>query len=96
MENVIVQFNFPGVTAEQYDGTWADLRKMGIENPDGLMSHIGGFTKNGLVVTDVWESASKFEAFGPTLIPILKKNGFPDVAPSIAPLHYKYKAALVH
>ena len=93
MKKVMVQFNMPNTTLKQFDQCWKDLRAAGHENPKGLIHHVGGQQGNNLVVTDVWESAEAFNKFGPTLMPILKKNGFPDVQPVITPVHYEYSGS---
>lgn len=57
---------FDGVTADQY---WAVNERLGI-NPDGsgdwpagILSHAGGPTATGWVVSEVWSSKSDQEAF---------------------------------
>ncbi len=96
MEKVIVQFDVPGMTSEQYDQIWEDLRAAGHANPNGLISHVGAATDRGWLVVDVWESADKFNEFGQTLMPILAKNGVQEVEPVVLPLHYMYSGNLVH
>lgn len=94
MENekkVMVQFDFPNMTADKYDQIWKDLRSAGFENPTGLIHHAGAPTAKGLKVVDVWENAEKFKEFGQTLIPILNKHGIQEIEPVILPLHYEYK-----
>ena len=89
MKKQLVQFNIPGMTAKQYDQCWDELRKAGLSNPQGLIFHVGAQQGNNWVVVDVWESAEAFAKFGETLMPILSKNGFPDAAPVITPVHYE-------
>jgi len=96
MEKIIVQFDVPGMTSEQFDKIWEDLRAAGHANPKGLIHHVGAATDRGWLVVDVWESADKFNEFGQTLMPILAKNGFQDLEPVILPLHYMYTGNLVH
>ena len=40
MKKVMVQFDFPGMTAKQYDQVWQDLRVAGHENPQGLEFYV--------------------------------------------------------
>lgn len=94
MENkkkVMVEFDFPGMTAKEYDQIWSDLRTKGYEHPKGLIHHAGAPTANGVKVVDVWESAEKFNEFGQALMPILNKNGVKEPKPTILPLHFEYK-----
>ena len=86
----MVYFNLPGVSLQQYDQAWSDLRAAGYSHPQGLLHHAGAHDGNDLIVVDVWESADAFGKFGETLVPILAKNGMPNVPPTILPLHYEY------
>lgn len=89
----MVQFDMPGLTSEQYEKVWEDLRGAGQENPKGLLHHMGAATENGWMVVDVWESEDRFREFGKTLKPILASNGIPDMEPKILPIHYMYSAS---
>ena len=57
---------FEGVTADQY---WAVNDRLGIKPdgsgdwPAGIVSHTGGPTATGWVVTEVWNSKADQEAF---------------------------------
>ena len=90
MKKIIVQFNFPGTTTKQVDQAWEASRAAGQANPKGLLHHVSGQQGNNLVVVDVWESAEAFSKYGETLMPILAKAGFPNVPPTITPVHYEY------
>lgn len=90
MKKVMIQFDFPEMTAKQYDQVWQDLRAAGHENPQGLVHHVGAPTDKGWKVVDVWENAEKFNEFGQTLMPILNKNGIMPIVPVILPLHNEY------
>lgn len=90
MKKVMVQFDFPGMTAKQYDNVWQDLRAAGHENPQGLERHIGAPTDKGWKVVDIWENAEKFNECGHTLMPILAKNGITPIQQVILPLHNEY------
>lgn len=92
MEKQLVLFRFPGVTAKQYDQTWDELRKAGMQNPPGLIYHVGAPSGNDWVVSDVWESKEAFTKFGETLMPIMDKVGLPKVQPEITPVHYEFRA----
>lgn len=96
MERIIVQFNIPGMTAQQYDQVWTELRNAGQAHPHGLHHHIGGQQGNNWLVVDVWESAEDFQKFGETLMPILQKIGVSNEAqPVITKLHNEYEGAAI-
>jgi hypothetical protein len=53
MKQVVVLFNFPDVSLQQYDAVWNDLRAAGHSHPKGLISHLGTATPDGgLLVVD--------------------------------------------
>ncbi len=89
MEKQLVQFNIPGMTAEQYDKCWEELRNVGLSNPPGLLHHVGAQQGSNWVVADIWESPEAFAKFGETLIPILDKLGVTQVEPVITPVYYE-------
>ena len=90
MSKIIVLFEFPNMTIEKYDEVWQDIRAGGHENPDGLIHHAGAAKGEGVFISDVWESAEKFSAFGQILVPLLGKNGVEPVEPTVLPVHYHY------
>jgi len=96
MEKIMVQFDFPKMTAKQYEQVWQDLRAAGHENPKGLIHHVSAQIDNGMKVVDVWENADKFNEFGQTLMPILNKNGITPTQPTVLPLNYEYTANQIH
>lgn len=89
MKQVVVQFNFPNVSLQQYDGVWDDLRASGNAHPKGLISHVGAPTpEGGLLVVDVWESEEAFNEFGKTLMPLIAKQEIPMIAPKVYPARF--------
>lgn len=89
MQNVVVIFSSPDMTAKEYEQVWDDLRAAGQQNPKGLISHVG-FAKpeGGWMVVDIWESADAFNEFGKTLVPIIQKTGRQVPEPQVTPAHY--------
>lgn len=93
-----VLFDFAGVTQAQYDQTLKALKPGGafIRLSDwpteGVLFHVAGPTPAGWRVVDVWDSEADFQKFGEVLMPILKSLGFPEVKPSIFPVHNMIKA----
>lgn len=61
-----ITLRFEGVTEDQY---WAVNDKLGVNRdgsgdwPDGVLSHTGGPTGDGWVVSEVWASKAHQEAF---------------------------------
>src|ERR1700674_5814756 len=92
-----VLFEFPGVTAAQYDGVTKKLtgghglRSLSDWPVKGILSHVAGQTPNGWRVVDVWESEAAFAKFGAVLMPLLEEFKFPQVQPQIFPIHNHIK-----
>lgn len=92
MKQVVIHFEFPNITQQQYDAVWEDLRKSSNPNPKGLLFHVGARKADGgLFVTDVWESEQAFEEFGKTLFPLIEKHDIPKIQPAIMPVYYVYE-----
>lgn len=89
----MVYFDMPGVSGEQYDQVWKDLKAAGHAHPKGLLHHAAAPTTSSWLVVDVWESADAFKEFGQVLMPILEKNGMPKNDPVILQLHNMYNAS---
>ena len=91
MKKVIILFNSPGGTSEQYDKIWDGLRAAGESNPKGLITHVGGANPDGSwFVCDTWESVEDFREFSKILMPIIATSGLPPAEPIIFPAHYAY------
>lgn len=89
MKQVVIQFNFPNVSLQQYDKVWDDMRAAGHSHPKGLISHVGAATQDGgLFVVDVWQSQEAFDEFGKVLMPLLAKNDIPTIQPKVLQVHY--------
>lgn len=88
-----VLFEFPGVTAAQYDAVsrkltnGRQLEALSDWAGGGILSHVAGPTATGWRVVDVWESPAAFEAFGARLMPLLAEANFPQVTPEIFEVH---------
>jgi 8-oxo-dGTP pyrophosphatase MutT (NUDIX family) len=62
---VCLLMQFAGVDAGTYEEVMEELGLRGA-NPDwpsGIISHVAGFTSDGMYVVDVWESQEDFDAF---------------------------------
>lgn len=97
MQQVLVQFDFPTGTKQQYDNVWKDLKAAGHEHPKGLSYHVGAEQVNGgWMVVDVWESEEAFRAFGNVLQPLLEKNDIPLIQPKVLPVYNIYENITQH
>ncbi len=88
-----VLFDFPGVTAAQYDGLTKKLtggrglRTLSDWPVKGILLHVAGPSSNGWRVVDVWESEAAFGKFGEILMPLMAEFKIPQVQPQIFPIH---------
>ena len=84
---IVTVFDLTTMTPQKYQRVIAELDKAGVGNPDGRLFHVGATTAAGtVVVTDVWESAEKLEAFGEALFPVLHAAGVTPVEPTVTPV----------
>jgi hypothetical protein len=91
MKKVVVLFNAPGGTSQQYDKVWDGMRAAGESNPKGLISHVGAAKPDGSwFVCDVWESEEDFKQFSKVLMPLISKSGLPATEPMVLPAHFVY------
>jgi hypothetical protein len=86
-EAIVVIFEFPGVTAHQYDQVLK-----GLEERDALYQkerpyHVAAPTADGWLVVDVWTSAEAFSQFGQTLMPLAQSAGITPPQPRIYPVY---------
>jgi len=80
-------FVHPGFTPEKYADAIKQLEAAGAGAPKGRTLHIALESNGEIQVFDIWESQEEFEAFGPTLIPILTGLGIELKDPMVAPVH---------
>jgi hypothetical protein len=75
-------------TPEVYEETISKLEGAGAGNPPGRLFHVALETDDGKIqVFDIWESQESFEAFGPTLLPIMAELGADPGQPMVLPVH---------
>jgi hypothetical protein len=73
-------------TPEKYDETLRRLEAAGAGAPAGRLYHCA-LESDGLIqVFDIWESQESFEAFGPTLLPIMADIGADPGQPHVSPV----------
>ncbi|MGN6533119.1 MAG: hypothetical protein ACTHK0_15360 [Ginsengibacter sp.] len=81
--SLVFKFKPSGFTADKYHETVKQLDAAGAGSPKGRSYHICYGDPNGVQVLDVWDNMDDFQAFGNTLLPIMKSLGVdagnPDV-----------------
>ena len=73
-------------TPETYDETISRLEAAGAGAPAGRLYHVALETDGQIHVFDVWDSQESFEAFGPTLLPIMGALGADPGQPQVFPV----------
>ncbi len=84
---IVIEFNFPGTTVQQYEEVNQGLAEKDLSAPDGRQYHVAAPSETGWFVVDVWDSAEQFNAFGATLLPLLEAAGIPPAQPEIREVH---------
>ncbi len=87
---VLMMFEAPGMTTEQYDKVNEIMGIHGDEDePEGLIDHVAGMDGDTLVVVDVWESADILGRFAEErLQPAMAEAGVtPSSEPRVLPVH---------
>jgi hypothetical protein len=82
--SIVVRYNPPSLTTEQYDEADRLLREAGVEPlPDGLECHVCFASEGNLRVSEIWDSREQFEAYGKQLsvMPVLADIPFDSGAP---------------
>jgi hypothetical protein len=86
--------HFAGVDVGTYEEVMEELGLIGDEPdwPPGIISHIAGFTGDGMYVVDVWESQEDFDAFVQSrLTPAFKAvGGLPQPQVTTFEVHNSY------
>ena len=80
-------FHAESFTTQQYDEVTKQLADAGAGAPKGRSYHSAFGPPDRLMIFDVWESQSDFDAFGAVLMPILAKNNVDPGTPDIMPVH---------
>lgn len=89
---IVVTFEAPGMTAEQYDGLMREL-DLQTTPPDGGLAHIAGPVEGGWRVVDVWESREKLDAFvRDRLGPVMQNQGVERPNVTVGPVHAMFAA----
>jgi hypothetical protein len=82
-----IYFSPASMSKAQYDECMSKLEAAGAAKPAGRIHHSCFGEGDHLMVFDIWESMESFQAFGPTLMPILEAvkvdPGQPDIMPIV-------------
>jgi hypothetical protein len=82
-----IHFVHERFTPEKYDSAIKKLEAAGGGKPKGRTYHCALESNSGIQVFDIWESQEDFDAFGPTLMPILAELGVDLKDPMVATVH---------
>ena len=80
-------FTHDGFTPEKYAQAISKLEAAGAGAPKGRTQHVALESAGAIQVFDIWESQAEFDAFGPTLMPILTELGVELKPPMVANVH---------
>ncbi len=75
------------ISPEQYDAAIRKLEQAGAGAPKGRTYHAAFMEGDQVAVFDIWESQEAFEAFGATMVPILKELGADLAQPQFSEIH---------
>jgi hypothetical protein len=64
---IVMTMQWDGVTVDEYEQV-RKLVKWETEQPAGGLFHVASFAAGGLRVTDIWDSAEKFNQFVETRV----------------------------
>ena len=73
--SVVVRFPPSNVSKQQYDSVRGELTEAGDWPAEGCQLHVCFGPEENIRVSEVWESAEKFQAFGDTLGPRMAEAG---------------------
>lgn len=79
-----IYFAHVGFTPEKYRDVIKRLDEAGVGAPKGRTYHVALESDGAVQVFDIWESQEDFDAFGSTLVPILKEQGVELQEPMVA------------
>ena len=85
--SLLIRFNPPSLTAEQYDDAVRRLTEDGVFPADGLDYEICFGSDGHMKVSQVWDSQEQMQAFGERLRPILAELGIDPGEPEVVEVH---------
>ena len=85
--SILVRFTPASLSADDYDAVIRKLEEGGDFPPDGLDLHVCFGSDGELKVSEVWDSAEQFQAFGERLMPVLAEAGLDPGEPQTLEVH---------
>jgi hypothetical protein len=86
--SIVVRYAPASLTKAKYDETIRMIEaELGEEGPDGCDYHICFGSEGNLLVSEIWDSREKWEAFGEQLMPILAQVGIDPGQPQVFEVH---------
>jgi hypothetical protein len=82
-----IYFVHEGFTPDKYDNAIKQLEAAGLGKPKGRTYHCALESNGAVQIFDIWESQEDFDAFGPSLIPVLNELGVTLGEPMVATVH---------
>jgi hypothetical protein len=82
-----IYFVHDAFTPDKYETVIKRLEAAGAGAPKGRTFHVALESDGEIRVFDIWESQEDFDAFGPTLMPILTELGVGLKEPMVARVH---------
>lgn len=83
---IIVIFEAPEFSSQQYDQTLKELENAGHGAPNGRIHHQAAAMEKGMYVVDIWESEELLGKFAESLMPIIAATGATVPEPRILQL----------
>jgi hypothetical protein len=84
---IAVYFHPEAMSTSQYNDVMSRLDAAGHSAPSGRSHHSAFGPDDHLMVYDVWDSQEAFDAYRPTLMPILAEVGVDPGQPDVMPVH---------
>lgn len=85
--SVLIRFDPPSLTAEQYDDAVSRLTADGVLPAEGLDYEICFGSGDRLKVSQVWDTQQQLDAFGARLMPIRGELGIDPGEPEVVEVH---------
>lgn len=89
--SLLIRFNPPSLTADQYDNAVRRMTEEGVHPADGLDYEICFGEPGNLKVSQVWDSQKQLDAFAERLMPVLAELGIDPGEPEVLEVHHIIK-----
>jgi len=86
--SIVVRYAPASLTKQRYDEAIQAINaELGEGPPDGSVLHVCFGDDGNLLVSEIWDSREKWEAFGAKLMPILGRLGIDPGQPQVFEVH---------